>query len=112
MIRIVHVTSGLGVGGAETMLYRLLSVIANNENQEHLVITLTPGCKFDFDRIGVKVKVIDLKKLGVLGLFTLRRVVHCTAGYCSRLDVPWQHCGYSLRTLRRTGCMGYSSLVA
>jgi glycosyltransferase involved in cell wall biosynthesis len=76
MIRIVHVTSGLGVGGAETMLYRLLSVMANNENQEHLVITLTPGCKFDFDRIGVKVKVVDLKELGVLGLFTLRRVVH------------------------------------
>lgn len=76
MIRIVHVTSGLGVGGAETMLYRLLSGMANNENQEHLVITLTPGCKFEFDSIGVQVTVVDLKQLGVLGLLTLRRIIH------------------------------------
>lgn len=76
MIRTVHVTSGLGVGGAETMLYRLLGDLASNANQEHFVITLTPGCEFNFDRIGVKVRVIDLKQLGVLGLLTLRRIVH------------------------------------
>jgi glycosyltransferase involved in cell wall biosynthesis len=76
MIRIVHITSGLGVGGAETMLYRLLGDLTSNANQEHLVITLTPGCEFNFDGIGVKVRVIDLKRLGVLGLLTLRRIVH------------------------------------
>ncbi len=76
MIRIVHVTSGLGAGGAETMLYRLLSVLANDANQEHLIITLTPGCKFEFDRIGVKVTVVNLKQLGMMGLLALRRVVH------------------------------------
>ena len=76
LTRIVHVISGLGAGGAETMLYRLLSFLANDANQEHLIITLTPGCKFDFDRIGVKVLVVDLKQLGVIGLLALRRVVH------------------------------------
>ena len=76
MIRVVHVTSGLGAGGAEAMLYRLLSVLADDANQEHFVITLTSGCEFDFDRIGVKVTVVDLKQLGVLGLLTLRRVVN------------------------------------
>jgi glycosyltransferase involved in cell wall biosynthesis len=76
MIRVVHVTSGLGAGGAETMLYRLLSVLANDNNQEHLVISLTPDCNFDFKSIGVKVEVVDLKKLGVLGLLNLRRIVH------------------------------------
>lgn len=75
MIRVVHVTSGLGAGGAETMLYRLLSVLASDEDQEHMVISLTPGSNFEFDRIGVKVKVVDLKQLGVLGLLTLRRLV-------------------------------------
>lgn len=76
MIRIVHVISGLGAGGAETMLYRLLSVLGNDANQEHLIITLTPGCKFEFDCIGIKVAVVDLKQLGMMGLLALRRVVH------------------------------------
>jgi glycosyltransferase involved in cell wall biosynthesis len=76
MIRIVHVTSGLGAGGAETMLYRLLSVLAKDKNQEHLVITLSDGCNFAFDSIGVKVTVVDLKKLGVAGLVNLRRSIH------------------------------------
>ena len=75
MIRIVHVTSGLGVGGAEMMLYRLLSVFVRDANQEHLVISLTPECNFEFDRIGVNVTVVNLKQLGVLGLLTLRRVI-------------------------------------
>lgn len=96
MIRIVHVISGLGAGGAETMLYRLLSVLGNDANQEHLIITLTPGCNFDFDRIGVKVAVVDLKKLGIMGLLALRRVVHA-----ARPDIVqgWMYHGNLAATL-------------
>lgn len=57
------------------MLYRLLGSLVKNQEQEHSVISLTSGCHFDFDRIGVHVKTIDMKKLGVLGFIALKSAI-------------------------------------
>ncbi len=57
---ILHVTSGLGVGGAETVLYRLMSAMRHQARWQHRVISLRDNCAFDFERLGVSVEVIDL----------------------------------------------------
>lgn len=76
MTRIVHVTTGLGLGGAETALFRLLSVLQPEKRTDHAVISLTPGCRFDFAGIGVPVRVADVKALGLgRGFCALRRAL-------------------------------------
>jgi glycosyltransferase involved in cell wall biosynthesis len=60
-MRVIHLTSGLGAGGAETMLYRLVGALNGKDGQVHSVISLRDNCKFDFSRIGVRVDVLDLK---------------------------------------------------
>lgn len=61
--RILHVTSGLGVGGAETMLFRLVRSLHGHNGYEHTIITLTDTCGFDFVTHGVSVDVVDFRKL-------------------------------------------------
>ncbi|MEO6023947.1 MAG: glycosyltransferase [Burkholderiales bacterium] len=56
-------TSGLGVGGAETMLFRLVQSLHGCEGHEHAIVTLTDGCGFDFFSLGVSVDIVDLKKI-------------------------------------------------
>jgi glycosyltransferase involved in cell wall biosynthesis len=72
--RILHVTSGLGLGGAETMLYRLVRSLHQNEDQEHSIITLTDNCSFDLSSIKVSVDVVDLRR-SVSGLWKVREII-------------------------------------
>lgn len=60
-MRVLHLTSGLGAGGAETMLYRLVGALNGKDGQVHSVISLRDNCKFDFSRLGVRVDVLDVK---------------------------------------------------
>jgi glycosyltransferase involved in cell wall biosynthesis len=74
--RVVHVTSGLGLGGAETMLYRLVRLLHRPGEQEHSIITLTDGSSFDFSSFGVPVEVVDLRGKGLFrGLAMLRSTI-------------------------------------
>lgn len=76
-IRILHVTSGLGVGGAETMLFRLVQSLHRHEGHEHAIVALTDGSSFDFVSLGVPVEFVDLRKMVNLlsGLVRLRQTI-------------------------------------
>jgi len=76
--RVLHITSSLGIGGAETMLFRLVRELQERDDQTHSIITLTNDVKFDFAKIGVHVDVLDLKKTTnfLLGFFKLRKMIH------------------------------------
>lgn len=58
---VLHVITGLGLGGAETMLYRLLQVSSSDPTIRHRVLSLTSGSNYDFRSIGVDVTFVDLK---------------------------------------------------
>jgi glycosyltransferase involved in cell wall biosynthesis len=57
------VTSGLGIGGAETMLFRLVQALHGHQGHEHAVVALTDGSSFDFASLGVAVDIVDLRKM-------------------------------------------------
>lgn len=59
---IVHIISGLGVGGAETMLYRLIQSRRGKGDEVHYVISLTDNCSFDFAALGVTMEILDLRR--------------------------------------------------
>lgn len=76
-IRVLHIASGLGTGGAETMLFRLLRGLPPEERNRHEVLTLTDNCDFDFGSIGVSVRILDLKSYSnpISALWALRKCI-------------------------------------
>lgn len=59
-MKVVHVISGLGVGGAETMLYRLLAATADTLESE-VVTLIAPGpMASDIESLGVPIRSLDL----------------------------------------------------
>ena len=73
MLRVAHVITGLGSGGAEASLYRVLA--AQPDPSRHVVISLTSrGCYADrLEAIGVRVFTLGLLRgeLAVTALFRL-----------------------------------------
>lgn len=62
--RVTHIITGLGKGGAETMLYQVIKFRTNN-SLEHKVISLG-GSSFYEDRIralGVSVEICNIRKI-------------------------------------------------
>lgn len=62
MIKVVHIITGLKIGGAETALYRLITNFEKN-NYIHSVISLTSGGGFlkKFEQSNIQVNVFDFK---------------------------------------------------
>ena len=67
MIRIVHIITGLGSGGAENMLYKLLKH-SNQDQYHHEVISLMDkGIYGDkIEKLGIKVHCLNLNKKNVI----------------------------------------------
>lgn len=59
--KIIHLITGFGLGGAETMLFRLLTTWANDPVHNHIVVILRDNLAFDLDSIGINYKIFDLK---------------------------------------------------
>lgn len=76
-IHVLHVITGLGRGGAEMMLFRLVRALSGGSGFRHTVIALKSDNVFDFAEIGVPVRTLALDKhlRDVLRLWTLRRMV-------------------------------------
>lgn len=76
-IKVLHITSGLGTGGAETMLFRLLRGLPADERKMHGVLSLSDNCAFDFESIGVQVGILDLKSFSnpVSAIVALRKLI-------------------------------------
>ncbi|NCC03122.1 MAG: glycosyltransferase [Proteobacteria bacterium] len=76
MTRVVHVITGLGLGGAEMVLYRLMDSLRNRPDQHHTVVSLSGESCFDFNQIGVPLIVVDINQLGLFrGYQELRRAL-------------------------------------
>ena len=71
-MRVVHVIGGLGVGGAERMLQRLLIAQAHNPEVENSVISLTTLGAIGAELEAAKIKV---ESLGLTNVLTLPRVL-------------------------------------
>ena len=52
------------MGGAETMLYRLVNQLHGVDGQRHSVVSLTESNHFDFAALGVHVDMIPLQMPG------------------------------------------------
>ncbi len=77
MIRIVHIITGLGSGGAENMLYKLLKY-SNQDQYHHEVISLMDkGIYGDkIEELGIKVHCLNLNRKNIVSsLLRARRVV-------------------------------------
>lgn len=73
-LRVLHIASGLGLGGAETMLHRLMGALHGRDGQSHSVVSLTDNNAFDFASLGVPVDIIDIRR-GPAALLSLRALL-------------------------------------
>jgi glycosyltransferase involved in cell wall biosynthesis len=73
---ILHVITGVEVGGAEMALYRLILEFRGSE-YEHTVIALTPGGGLytRFVESGIKLVVLDIRRSPVSGMLRLCRLM-------------------------------------
>jgi glycosyltransferase involved in cell wall biosynthesis len=76
MPRILHVISGLKVGGAEMMLYRLILSERRGE-YEHVVVALDPvgEMRERFRQAGIELIIFDFKRAPIKELFRLARLI-------------------------------------
>ena len=74
--RILHVITGLAVGGAEMALYRLILEFRGSE-YSHTVIVLTPGGGLysRFVESGIKLIVLDVRRSPVSDMLRLYRLM-------------------------------------
>ncbi|KQB09449.1 glycosyltransferase [Vibrio metoecus] len=61
-MKVLHIITGLGIGGAEAMLYKLLSELSQDSNSEHIVISMIkPGpYKEKINALGIKVISLEM----------------------------------------------------
>lgn len=73
---VLHVITGLAVGGAEMALYRLILEFRGSDYR-HTVIVLTPGGGMyaRFVESGIKLIVLDLRRAPLSGLLRLTRLM-------------------------------------
>lgn len=73
---VLHVISGLAVGGAEMALYRLILQFRGSD-YHHTVVALTPGGGMSarFERIGVRLIVLDVRHSPVAHSVRLVRLI-------------------------------------
>lgn len=92
-MKILHVISGLGTGGAETMLYRLLSTVTNDAD-EHRVV-----CLGQSGAIGEQIKAlgIAIDELAGRGRFSAPRVTlaatRIAREFCPDIIQGWMYDG-------------------
>lgn len=75
-MRIVHIITGLGNGGAEGVLYRL---VTNDKKNEHIVISLMDSGKYGplLDRSDIKTYFLNLNrgKVSISALLKLKKIL-------------------------------------
>ncbi len=73
-MRILHIITGLGKGGAENTLYK---VCKHDLKNKHIVISLTTGGEYftTFKKLGVKVYCLNLKFFSIFKFFSLIKII-------------------------------------
>lgn len=105
-MRILHIISGLGVGGAETLLYRLAQV-SQNARTEHLVISMSSvgimGARLQ--TLGVEVRALGMGT-GVPQPLLVRKLINWIVEYEPDVVQTWMYHadlvgGFAARIARR-----------
>ncbi len=89
-MRVVHIITGLGVGGAESMLLQLIRALGRSTD-EHVVLTLTSANAMvpQFEALNVTVTVLRADRFGGLpALIKARKIIH---DFKPNLVMTWLH---------------------
>ncbi|MCY7294346.1 glycosyltransferase [Alteromonas sp. a30] len=73
-IKVMHIITGLGTGGAEAMLYKLLNQQGADNRVDNIVVSLTPGGKHHamLEEKGIRVITLNVKKVWLLPVYLWR----------------------------------------
>ncbi len=83
MIKIIHIITGLGNGGAETMLYKLLESINKNKYELEVISMMDKGITgLKIEKLGIKVHTLNMKR-GVPNLSAIRKTINL----CKNADI-------------------------
>src|SRR5690625_5159273 len=67
MIKIVHIITGLGSGGAENMLYKLLKYWSNDRHHHEVISLMDEGVYgTKIEELGIKVHCLNLNEKNLL----------------------------------------------
>ena len=92
--RILHVISGLDIGGAETMLYRLLAHMDRCRWQSKVISLKTLGPIGEkIERLGIPVASLGLEDLKTLRLKHFRALRRLTEEFCPDVVQGWMYHG-------------------
>lgn len=61
-LRIVHVIIGLGRGGAEAMLHKLVQTLDPGAGFVHSIVSLTASNRFDYGSLGIPVRTLGMSR--------------------------------------------------
>lgn len=67
-VKVLHIITGLGIGGAETMLYKLLTRLSLDEQSQHFVLSLIKPGPYKEKIADLGVNVISLNIQGISSL--------------------------------------------
>lgn len=67
-VKVLHIITGLGIGGAETMLYKLLSRLSQDEQSQHFVLSLIKPGPYKEKIADLGVNVVSLNIQGISSL--------------------------------------------
>lgn len=67
-VKVLHIITGLGIGGAETMLYKLLSRLSQEEQSQHFVLSLIKPGPYKEKIADLGVTVLSLNMQSFLSL--------------------------------------------
>lgn len=108
MVKVLHVISGLGLGGAEAMLVQLAARLQQRGHPQHVVSLTGRGALADaLENRGLQVSDLGIKSGigGIAGLMRLRRIINAIAP-----DVVqgWMYHGNLTATLAHLAASGLS----
>lgn len=89
-MRVVHIITGLGIGGAESMLFQLIRA-SDRSTDEHIVLTLTSADAMvpQFEALGVTVTKLRAGRLS--GLSALVKARKLIKAFKPNLVMTWLH---------------------
>jgi glycosyltransferase involved in cell wall biosynthesis len=107
-LRVVHVITGLGDGGAEAVLYRLC---AGDSTNRHFVVSLLDRGKYgpDLEQLGIRVDCLNIGSMWCLGS-ALCRLARLIRDDCPDIVQTWMYHG-SLAGSIAAQCIGRMPVI-
>lgn len=106
MLRIVHLITGLGTGGAEMMLYRLLSRMVHDRFAPTVISLSDEATLIErFEALGISVQVIGMKP-GKPSFTSIRKLIRAVRNLKPDMIQGWMYHG-NMAALLSAACSSY-----